>query len=585
MKLFVLFLVAVLLLGAVRGDENDIVMEEDKNGPMGMKFAITQGGLAQLLPPMQAKVLASLRTMRFPDKSGKKGPCSFRMSGAHVTGASASAFQIRPLVGSAVELVIPSVTIRATVSHHFHCCKRIIFKFCKNFNGHSDITFSGRIVIVLDLGSAAGKFTLKTRYVDLSLLSLTVNTHSKHGGQIAHGIRRSILASLHGVAGRVKAQADAVAKQAMTKIPLMKKIDKFVELDMSPSDATMENKKKKKKKHDDDDPPVRPLPTPHPPLPGAPYLITRHKAEFYAIAGHHEAPFIASRLPDGGGEGMAQIFLGDFMLNSAGFAYYDAGVLKRTIVDKDIPASIPVRLNTKTFEEIFPNLYAKYPDMMMTIDVSAPKTPSASVVEGKIVESVFVDLGFNVVDRAAIKPVFTLSLAVDANVAVRAEGTAVKGHAEFVKMDVTVKETSIGAIDVEPCKPLFEMVVKDMVMPKLNAKLEKGAVIPVVHGIHFVRPRIAVKEGYIALQTDLELRASELGPFPFEVDQALEEDEESEAVGQIDEDGEEFTELEDNLAEEDVTQDVKNSERPACHLEECHEYFDWCTKAECNFLA
>lgn len=556
-----------------------------------MKFAVTQSGLSHLIPPIQAKILAAVRGMKFPDHGGKKGPCSFNMHGAHVTGATAEPFQIRSVAVSGVEVVIPRLTIHVAVSHHFHCCKRVIFKFCKSFSGNSEITFAGRIAIVLDLGSMAGRPTLKTRYVDLSVLQLTVNTHSKYGGQIAHGIRQSVLAGLGSVPGKIKSQADSMAKKTLEKLPLLKKIDQFVEVDASMADNMSFGKHKKKKPGPGPEPAPAPLPTPHPPPPGVPFLSTRHKGEVYAIAHHHEAPFTASPMPDGEAEGMAQVFLSDFLVNSAGFAYYDAGVLKRTITDQDIPASIPVRLNTKTFEEIFPSLYAKYPDMLMTIDVNAPKAPSARVLDGKLTESVAVDLGFNVVDPAAritsrfstLKSVFSLSMTLDADVTVRAEGSAIKGHADLVKMDIKVKESQIGPIELEACQPLFEMVVKEMVFPKLNVKLEKGMILPVVHGFHFVNPSVSVKPGYIAVRTNLQLAVEELDPFDFEVEQELLEEEEP-TFGDIDEEGEEYQEVEDNLMEEDAEQDAKHADKPPCHLDECREYFDWCTKKECNFF-
>ena len=280
---------------------------------------------------------------------------------------------------------------------------------------------------------------------------------------------------------------------------------------------------------------------------------------------------------------MAHVYLGDFLVNSAGFALYVAGVMKRTVTDQDIPASIPVRLKTNTFEDIFPALFAKYPDKMMSIDINAPKSPSAQLLEGKMVESVVVDLGFNViVSPGQTTRVFALSMAADAEVRVRAEGAAIKGHADVTKIAIAMKESSIGPIDVEACKPLFEMVVNQMVVPKVNAKLEKGISLPGVSGVYFVRPSIAVKAGYIVLDADIEMRAKAMLPFDFEVEQALMEDEADVIdMDAVDEVGEDYVELSDNLMETDVELE-KDAAKPACGMDECEEFFGWCTKESCN---
>ena len=78
MKPLLLFIVILtgLLFVATRAED-----EEAENGPIGMKFAVTQGGLAQILPQIHAKVLGSIRGMRIPDKSGKKGVAPFVMEG------------------------------------------------------------------------------------------------------------------------------------------------------------------------------------------------------------------------------------------------------------------------------------------------------------------------------------------------------------------------------------------------------------------------------------------------------------------------------------------------------------------------
>jgi len=70
---FLLIFAAAVLLGPVWADEDVETIPSDENGgPIGMKFAITQSGLSQLMGPIREKILASVRTMKFPDRSGHK---------------------------------------------------------------------------------------------------------------------------------------------------------------------------------------------------------------------------------------------------------------------------------------------------------------------------------------------------------------------------------------------------------------------------------------------------------------------------------------------------------------------------------
>ena len=228
--------------------------------------------------------------------------------------------------------------------------------------------------------------------------------------------------------------------------------------------------------------------------------------QMYAVRGHHEAPFIASPLPDAvPGDSMVSVLLSDYFVNSVGFAYQDADQLAGYVTDKVIPKEVPVRLNTKTFEEIFPPLYAKYPDRMMTVEWRVWKT-AAKLLEGKLVEAVDVDVGFNIGEVTPTPPhrlrALTVKMNIVAEAQLRAEGAAIKGSVALVSFGMQLKDSTIGPLDVEPAKPLFEMVAKQMVIPKVNARLEKGFVLPAFGGISLRVSSLAVKPGYIVVSAD-----------------------------------------------------------------------------------
>ena len=60
-----------------------------------------------------------------------------------------------------------------------HCCKRIIFKFCKSFDGWASIVFRGASVrMAVAVGAAGGKPTLQMHSVKFNVGNVGALLHS-----------------------------------------------------------------------------------------------------------------------------------------------------------------------------------------------------------------------------------------------------------------------------------------------------------------------------------------------------------------------------------------------------------------------
>jgi lipopolysaccharide-binding protein len=99
------------------------------------------------------------------------------------------------------------------------------------------------------------------------------------------------------------------------------------------------------------------------------------KGELLALKNPVEYPIPPPQLPAPAADKMVRIFVTDYTFGSAASAYYQSGIMHVTFTNKNLPANFPVSLNTTSWQYLLPNLYYKYPNMAMQIDVQVDQVP------------------------------------------------------------------------------------------------------------------------------------------------------------------------------------------------------------------
>ncbi|KFQ39019.1 Bactericidal permeability-increasing protein, partial [Mesitornis unicolor] len=75
---------------------------------------------------------------------------------------------------------------------------------------------------------------------------------------------------------------------------------------------------------------------------------------------------------------MVLLAVTEFVANSAAFAYFTAGALRRNISSGTLPRRFPLQLTTKSVGGFCPQLQQRYPDLPMELQLWARQPPLLS---------------------------------------------------------------------------------------------------------------------------------------------------------------------------------------------------------------
>ncbi|KAG5232034.1 BPI/LBP family protein [Salix suchowensis] len=183
---------------------------------------------------------------------------------------------------------------------------------------------------------------------------------------------------------------------------------------------------------------------------------------------------------------MLGISLDEAVFNSASALYYDAKFMQ-WIVDKIPDQSL---LNTAGWRFIVPQLYKKYPndDMNMNLTLSSP--PILKISEHNLDATVYADLIIDVLEADQVIPVACISLVIRGSGSVGIAGNNLVGSVKLNDFSMSLKWSTL---------PLMWTLIQTVFVPNANTHLAKGFPLPIIHGftvqnaeIIFSRSKITV---------------------------------------------------------------------------------------------
>eukprot|EP01116_Phalansterium_solitarium_P014950 TRINITY_DN3288_c0_g1_i4.p1 TRINITY_DN3288_c0_g1~~TRINITY_DN3288_c0_g1_i4.p1 ORF type:complete len:453 (+),score=141.20 TRINITY_DN3288_c0_g1_i4:170-1528(+) len=181
----------------------------------------------------------------------------------------------------------------------------------------------------------------------------------------------------------------------------------------------------------------------------ASYFTLDQLGEFYVSASKSECPAEVcptTTLPDAPvSDVMGQFAISDFVLNSAGYAFFKQGVLDAYVEDADLPANSPVRLNTTSFKLIIPNLYKMYPNCLITIYLYSTQPPAAVFAPSgaKVLSVGNMEWIVNLPNGSKVQA-FTLNGSITTAGAAFLNGLTLWGNLTYLTGTFEVYETYIG---------------------------------------------------------------------------------------------------------------------------------------------
>jgi lipopolysaccharide-binding protein len=223
------------------------------------------------------------------------------------------------------------------------------------------------------------------------------------------------------------------------------------------------------------------------------------KGEVYSLADPVEAPFAPAPMPSTATKEMLQLFVSDYVLNSATFALLKGGLLQYNITDQDLPSWSPIRLNTASWSFLLPQLASKYPNMAMVATIAATQAPVAKFTPQGLSELADGAIYFLVLppNNGTAIPVFTLALNLTATVEMSVvNGTKLAGKLDSITPSISLQWSDVGDIPVSLLSSAIQMLVNALV-PMANAYLATGYPLPSLPGLTLVQPTIGYGVDYM----------------------------------------------------------------------------------------
>ncbi|KAG5597919.1 hypothetical protein H5410_039151 [Solanum commersonii] len=231
---------------------------------------------------------------------------------------------------------------------------------------------------------------------------------------------------------------------------------------------------------------------------------------------------------------MVTISLHEKVLASASSVYYDANKM-HWIVDKVPEQSL---LNTAGWRFIIPQLYRRYPNADMNLNVSIYSPPHLIIKEHQIDLTVHADVVINVLNSGDVTPVacfstslafcHSLSLSLEIDITLMKPPLSVEEETERLKLkavsgsaspwisnnnlggsigldelSLSLKWSKIGNLHVSLVRALISTALRTVILPYINIKLSRGYRLPTFHGYMLQNANILCSDSWIKISSDL----------------------------------------------------------------------------------
>ncbi len=466
----------------------------------GLKGRITQSGLDYMRDVGLQVIKEEVQQMKIPDINGNAhvpvvGGISYTVSNIRITGFSIPSASLTTKSGIGLTLTATGISLSASGNWHYSNHGFIHVSDSGSFD--ADVS-STSLTLNLKIGvDGSGRPTISTDSPDCSFNA--ANVHIKlHGGaswlynlfsgSIAGALKSSINQQTCSMI--IKEVNVDLAKQ-LARMKIEAPIDKNAVIDYS-------------------------LVAP-PTFTG--HIDTFHKGEVFAAGSPHtEAPFTVPVIPsDPDTSRQMFLWITDYMLETAGYVYYKAGLMAYNVTKDKLPPGFKYSLNTSQFavELLLPQLNQKYPNMLMQVNVKATAPPTLNISQSQVNASVKLQIDvFVIMKNNSLTFAVALDVVVNGSASLGCieytnDGSSLTWTVSQVKTDVTLKRSAIGKIDVEGLAIGVEFACNHMLVPWLNEEGKKGLPLPNGGNIKLQKPVIQQGMGFVKLGTDIVYIPSE----------------------------------------------------------------------------
>ncbi|KAG4174944.1 hypothetical protein ERO13_A11G151700v2 [Gossypium hirsutum] len=202
---------------------------------------------------------------------------------------------------------------------------------------------------------------------------------------------------------------------------------------------------------------------------------------------------------------MLGISLDEAVFNSASALYYDAEFME-WIVDKVPDQAL---LNTAGWRFIIPQLYKKYPNDDMNLNISLSSPPVIRISEHNIGASVYADVIIDVVEGSQVIPVACISLVIRGTGSVKIMGNNLGGSVKLDDLAMSLKWSKIGNLRMYLIQPVMWTLVQTVGIPYANSYLGKGFPLPIIHGFTLQNAEIIFSSSQVTVCSNVSYSESD----------------------------------------------------------------------------
>ncbi|KAI7795323.1 bactericidal permeability-increasing protein-like [Triplophysa rosa] len=456
----------------------------------GVKVKLTQKGLEYGRQLGIATLQQRFSTISLPDQSGTEkvviGKVEYSVTGIRIVNLGLPTSTVELVSGTGVRLSIDNANIKAQGNWRVR-----YLRFIKA-SGSFDLTVSGVTISVTiavnndNRGRPSVSMTSCTadvRDVDVRFSGRLSWLYNLFRSFIERPIRNSLQAQICPLV----AKSIPDINTELATLNVVAKVDKYVEIDYSMLGSALLSSES---------------------------IDLGLKGVFYNIGQRNEPPFSPKpfSLPSQNTK-MLYIGLSAFTVNSAAFAYHNAGAFSFDITDDLIGGFISpdsdFRLNTETFEASFPQVAKLYPGLKMRLLVKTVKEPIITFEPNNVTVQVSSTVTAYVIHQNnTLSPLFVLSLEASASAKVNIAGLNLIASVTLNRIHLSLDKSYVGNIEVASPQEssefdnLLKTILEFTVIPKVNARLLNGVPLPAMGKIKLVNPQLVVVKDYLLIGTD-----------------------------------------------------------------------------------
>lgn len=196
---------------------------------------------------------------------------------------------------------------------------------------------------------------------------------------------------------------------------------------------------------------------------------------------------------------MLGILLDEAVFNSASALYYNAEYMLWTV--DTLPDQ--AMLNTAWWRYLIPQLYKKYPNDDMNLNISLSAPPVVRISPHGISATVYADLIIDVLEGENIVPVVCISLVIRGSGSVKVVQNNLAGSLQLDDFTMQLKWSQIGKLHMYLIQPVVWTLIETVCLPYANSRLGKGFPLPIIHGFTLQNAEIVFSDSAVTVCSDV----------------------------------------------------------------------------------